>query len=166
MKSSLFPQEEPLRLSYAQMVQRTKEREAERQKEGSDGSPAPSASIKEASAATATSTTTMSASCSTSSTSSSSSNSRPQALREQSQMSQRSPTRPESHPIRKDREEPREQRVPSRRAKENRDRRGDRDVRVPERDSRDRFRRREREGEATRVLSKWGMDVTQLLKEC
>ena len=123
------------------MVQRTKEREAERQKEGGD---APTAASNDTTAQPSTSSADKEAV-------------RPQGpLREQTQTSQRSPTRAEAPlPMRKDREDFRlDQRLPARRAKENRDRRGE--PRLPERDSRDRFRRKEPrvEGEPPRVLSK------------
>ena len=150
----------PPRLSYAQMVQRTKEREAERQKDGGEVT-SPSASSPDPAPATATSPqTTSTASTSVAAAAAvSSAPVRPQALREQSQATSvpRSPTRAEAPGmvLRKDREDPRDQRpLPARRAKENRDRRGDRDTRLPDRDSRNRFRQNPREAEATRVLSK------------
>ncbi len=128
--------QEPVRLSYAQMVQRTKEREAEQRAKHSDDTSKESASAKDA-GANGTST-------------------RPAALREQSQMTGvRLNPRPDH--LRKDRErgdDPRDQRLMGRRAKENRDRRaGDRDR------DRDRFRDRRRDREVEpRSTMKWHLN--------
>ena len=118
---------DPPKLSYAQMVQRTKEREAElRAKQGD------------------TPDTTQSKDSTSAKDASANVTSRPAALREQQPGGSRLPPRPSDHMHKdRDRDDPRDQRmIGGRRAKENRDRRGDRDR------DRDRFRDRRRDREA------------------